>query len=182
MAYCPTLVSQRMKNLHYLAIGMAGFDATTGLAIGGTASNIQTATATAAGNLITPAGVLGSTIQDTDIDLADSDICAEAGQSIPAGQNIYLFVIQDGTNVLVRKGTARKKTTRSTVEGALTSTITHDVLPLDVDMSTYVCTGYVKLVNVTNAFVIGTTLLSAAGVTDTYVELTRMMAGDNIEG
>ena len=34
-----------------------------------------------------------------------------------------------------------------------------------------ICLGYVLIVNVTNAFVLGTTLLSAAGVTDTYVDL-----------
>ena len=183
MSKIDILVSKRMQNLHYLAIGMAGFDATTGLTIGGTASNLSAATADAAGNLITPAGVLASTKQDTDIDLSDAAVCEEAGQSIPAGQNIYLFILQDGTNLpLVRKGSSRKKTTRSSVTGALTTSVIHDVLPLDVDMSTYVCTGYAKLVNVTNAFVIGTTLLSAAGVTDTFVELTRMMAGTNIEG
>ena len=183
MSKIDILVSKRMQNLHYLAIGMAGFDATTGLTIGGTASNLSCATADAAGNLITPAGVLASTKQDTDIDLADTAVCAEAGQSIPAGENIYLFILQDGTNApLVRKGTARKVVSRASATAALVTTIKHDVLPLDVDMSTYVCTGYAKLVNVTNAFVIGTTLLSAAGVTDTFVELTRMMAGDNIEG
>jgi len=172
-----------MKNLHYLAIGMAGFDATTGLAIGGTASNLDCATADAAGNLITPQGVLASTKQDTDIDLADLDICPEAGLSIPAGENIYLFVLQNGTDQpTVRKGTARKKVTRASVNAALVTTIVHDVLPLDVDMSEFVCTGYAKLVNATNAFIIGTTLMSAAGVTDTFVELTRMLAGSNIEG
>lgn len=34
-----------------------------------------------------------------------------------------------------------------------------------------VCLGYLKIVNVTNAFIPGTTLLSAAGVTDTYKDL-----------
>ena|SRR3990167_205194 len=34
-----------------------------------------------------------------------------------------------------------------------------------------ICLGYLKIVNTTNAFVPGTTLLSAAGVTDTYKDL-----------
>jgi hypothetical protein len=178
------LVSQRMKNLHFLAIGWAGFDATTGLAISASpASNIQTATGSASGNLITPQGVLASTIQDTNIDLADPDVCAEAGMSIPAGQNIYLFVLQDGSNVpIVRLGSSRTKTTRASVNAALVHSVVHDVLPSDVDMSVYVCTGYTKLTNSTNPFIIGTTLLSAAGVVDTFVELTHMLAGANIEG
>jgi hypothetical protein len=177
------LVSKRMKNLHYLAIGFAGFDATTGLAISSTASNLNCATADASGNLITPDGVLASTIQDTDIDIADVAVCLEAGKSIPAGRNIYLFILQDGTNdPLVRLGTMRKKVTRSSATAALVTSYIYDVLPLDVDMSTYVCTGYAKLTNSTNPFIIGTTLLSAAGVVDTFVELTRMMAGANIEG
>jgi hypothetical protein len=68
------------------------------------------------------------------------------------------------------------------VNAALVSTVIHDVLPANVDMSTYVCTGYVKLVNPTNAFIIGTTDFDATDVVDTFVELTRMMAGANIEG
>jgi hypothetical protein len=182
MAIPAMLVSKRMKNLHWLAIGMAGFDATTGLTIGGTASNLSCATADAAGNLIKPNGVLGSTIQDTDIDLSDSAICAEAGKSIPAGRNIYIFILQDGTNVLARVGTMRKLVKRSSATAALVTSYKYDVLPNDVDMSTYVCTGYAKLTNSTNPFIIGTTLLSATGVVDTFVELTRMMAGANIEG
>jgi hypothetical protein len=177
------LVSKRMKNLHWLAIGMAGYKATTGLAAGGNAENLSTATADASANLVTPAGVMASTIQDTDIDLSDVDVCLEAGKSIPAGENLYFFILQDGTNApLVRLGSARKVVRRASATAALVTSIIHDVLPSNVDMSTYVCTGYVKLVNATNAFIIGTTLMSAAGVTDTFVELTRMMAGSNIEG
>jgi hypothetical protein len=172
-----------MKNLHFLAIGFAGFDATTGLTIGGTASNLSCATADASGNLITPQGVLASTKQDTDIDLADLDICPEAGMSIPAGENIYLFILQDGTNQpIVRLGSSRKTVTRASASAAKVTAVVHDVLPEDVDMSLYVCTGYAKLTNSTNPFVIGTTLLSAAGVVDTFVELTHMLAGANIEG
>jgi hypothetical protein len=172
-----------MKNLHYLAIGMAGFDATTGLAISGSAENIQCATADASGNLITPDGVLASTKQSTNLDLSDVAVCLDFGQIIPANENIYLFVLQDGTNTpLVRVGSSRKVVRRASVNAALVTSIIHDVLPENVDMSTYVCTGYAKLVNVTNEFVIGTTSLAASGVTDTYVELTRMMAGANIEG
>jgi hypothetical protein len=182
MAYPDMLVSQRMKNLHYLAIGLAGFDATTGLTIGGTASNLSCATGSASGNLITPQGVLSGTVQDTDIDLADLDVCAEAGMSIPAGENIYIFIIQNGTIVKARVGSSRKTVTRASVNAALVSTVVHDVLPVDVDMSAWICTGYAKLTNSTNPFIIGTTLLSAAGVVDTFVELTRMLAGTNIEG
>jgi hypothetical protein len=182
MAVPEMLVSQRMKNLHFLAIGWAGFDAITGLAAGSNPENLDCVTADAAGNLITPQGVLGSTKRNTDIDLSDLDVCAEAGMSIPAGQNIYIFVIQNGTIVKARVGASRKKITRASVNAALVSSTVHDVLPLDVDMSEWICTGYCKLVNVTNPFIIGTTSTAAAGVTDTYVELTRMMAGANIEG
>lgn len=179
----PNLVSQRMKNLLSCAIGQAARNATTGLTIGGTASNLSAATADAAANLTTPSGVVASTIQDTDIDLSDADVCAEAGMSIPAGRNIYIFILQDGTNApLARVGSMRKKTTRSTVTGALSTSYIYDVLPLDVDQQTYVITGYAKLTNATNAFVIGTTLLSAAGVVDTFVELSNMLVGSNIEG
>jgi hypothetical protein len=183
MASPDLLVSKRMKNLHWLSIGLAGFDATTGLAIASNKENIQTATGDASGNLITPAGVLASTIQDTDIDLSDVDVCLEAGKSVPAGRNMYLFVLQDGTNdPLVRLGEKRKLVRRSSATAALVTSYVYDVLPEDVDMSTYVCTGYCKLVNPTNAFIIGTTLLDATDVVDTFVELTRMMAGANIEG
>jgi hypothetical protein len=183
MAIASMLTSQRMKNLFYLAMGMAGFDATTGLAISSTASNLNCATADAAGNLITPQGVLASTIQDTDIDISDAAVCLEAGLSIPAGRNIYLFILQDGTSdPLVRLGTMRKLVRRASATAALVTSYTYDVLPENVDMSTYVCTGYCKLTNSTNPFIIGTTLLSAAGVVDTFVELTKMLAGANIEG
>jgi len=182
MAVPSMLVSQRMKDLHFLAIGMAGFDATTGLTIGGTASNLSCATGSASGNLITPQGVLSGTIQDTDVDLADLDVCPEAGLSIPAGENIYIFVLQNGTSVVARVGTSRKKITRASSTAALVTAIVHDVLPVDVDMSEWICTGYAKLTNSTNPFIIGTTLLSAAGVVDTFVELTRMLVGSNIEG
>jgi hypothetical protein len=183
MATPDLLVSKRMKDLHFLTIGMAGFDATTGLAIGSNKENCQTATADAAGNLITPQGVLASTIQDTDIDLSDVAVCLEAGVSIPAGRNMYLFILQDGSSApLVRLGTKRKLVKRASVNAALVTSYVYDVLPADVDMSTYVCTGYVKLVNPTNAFILGTTDFDATDVVDSFVELTRMMAGANIEG
>jgi len=183
MATPDLLVSERMKDLHYLSIGLAGFDATTGLAIASNKENIQTATGDASGNLITPQGVLASTIQDTDIDLSDVAVCLEAGETVPAGENFYLFVLQDGTaDPLVRKGSARKVAKRSSTNAALVNKEVHDVLPLDVDMSTYVCTGYVKVVNPTNDFIIGTTDFDATDVVDTYVELCRMMNGANIEG
>jgi hypothetical protein len=183
MASPDLLVSKRMKNLHWLSIGVAGFDATTGLALGGDTLNLSCATADASGNLITPAGVLASTKQDTDIDLGDTAICAESGVTIPAGRNIYLFIIQDGTNQpLVRLGEKRKLVRRSSATAALVTTYVYDVLPNDVDMSTYVCTGYAKLVNPTNVFTIGTTDMAEGTIVETFVELTRMMAGANIEG
>jgi hypothetical protein len=177
------LVSERMKNLHFLSIGVAGFDATTGLALGGDTVNLSCATADGTGNLITPQGVLMDTKQDTDIDISDVAVCLEAGVSIPAGRNIYLFILQDGANApLVRLGEMRKLVRRSSVNAALVTSYVYDVLPNNVDMSTYVCTGYAKLVNPTNAFVIGTTDMAEGTIVETFVELTRMMAGANIEG
>jgi len=183
MAVPNMLVSERMKNLHFLSVGMAGFDATTGLAAGSTAANLDCATADAAGNLITPQGVLASTKQDTDIDISDVAVCLEGGQTIPAGRNLYFFILQDGTNLpLVRLGEKRKLVKRDSATAALVTSYVYDVLPNDVDMSVYVCTGYCKCVNPTNDFIIGTTEFTEGTITETFVELTRMMAGANIEG
>lgn len=169
------LVSKRMRNLLGCALGKSVAATTT--AIGSTASDLSTA---GTGVMFLPNGALSAAVAATNIDLSDSDVCKEAGLSIPAGRDIYIFILQDGTNVKARVGQARKITTRTGATGALTTTIKHDVVPDDVDNETYVVTGYCKLVNTTNPFVIGTTLLSATGVTDTFKDLTNALAGSRI--
>ena len=166
------LVSQRMKNLAACALGGCVGASTT--AIGTTASDLSSDSTPV---MYLGTGALSAGVQATNIDLSDVAICEEAGQVVPAGETMYFVILQDGTNVLARLCSSRKVTSRASVTAALVETISHDVVPADIDMETYVITGWAKLVNVTNPFIVGTTLLSATGVTDTFGDLSNAMPG-----
>jgi len=104
-------------------------------------------------------------------------VCPEAGQIVPSGVDAALFVLHDGTNVVVRLGSESKVTARSTVNGALSSTIDYLTLPSDVDALTYICIGYVVFTTV-EEFTVGTT--SIADQTETFVNTTNLLPGTKI--
>ena len=165
----------RMKNLAGCAVGGV-MGTTTGLAISATASNIQCADTGVAMQL--PNGQVNTTTQDTDIDLADTAICAEAGQVIQANVTEFcIFVLQDGTNVLGRLGDHTKRRLRTGVTGALSNEVVMNTVPQDVDNTTYVVTGFVHCAKTSGTFTVGTTNFSAGTITDTYYETTNLLAG-----
>jgi hypothetical protein len=175
MAYESTpLESKRMKDLLGCSLGKCM--ATAILAIDGVNSeNIQS---TGTPVMYLPNGRLSVAVAAAELDLSDSAVCIKgAGQTIPAGEEFCLFVIQDGTSVLVMLGDSEKIVNRATVEGALTSTVKHNIVPKSLSNEDYVVTGFVHVANVTNDFVVGTTGLDAAGVTDTYYNTGNLLSG-----
>lgn len=166
------LVSARMKNLLSCALG--GSVAATSTAIDANPENIQS---TGTGVMFLPNGQLSAAVAAAELDLSDSDVCAEAGTVMGTDVTEFcVFVIQDGTNVLCRLGDERKKVTRSGATGALTTTIKRNHVPADLDNQTYVVTGFVHVVK-TVAFTLGTTSFAAAGVTDLYYDTSNLLAG-----
>lgn len=165
----------RMRNLAGVTIGGV-MGTTTGMAISGTASNLQVADAAVAMQL--PNGQVSATVQDTDIDLTDTAICAEAGEVIQANVTEFcIFVLQDGTNVLCRLGDHTRRQLRTGVTGALTEEVVRNTVPKDVDNETYVVTGFVHCAKTSGTFTVGTTNFSAGTITDTYYETCNLIAG-----
>ena len=168
----------RMKNLAGVSIGKV-MGTTTGLAISGTAANVQVADAAVAMQL--PNGQIDTTTQDTDIDLSDTDICAEGGVTIATDCTEFcIFILQDGTNVLARLGSETVRKTRSGINGALVTEKVRNTLPQDVDNETYVVTGFGHYTyDGSAAHVLGTTALTVANAITaaSYYETCNLLAG-----
>lgn len=177
MAYdSKVLTSQRMKNL--LACSIGGCVGSVILAIDGV--NTENIQSTGTPVMFLGTGVLSAAIAAAELDLSSSAVCAQAGQTIEAGNDFCLFVLQDGTNApIVVLGDEDKTISRSSATSALVTSIDYKTVPANLDMTTYVVSGYVKVVS-TIDFVIGTTAFDAAGVTDTYVNLSNAIPGSKM--
>ena len=88
-----------------------------------------------------------------------------AGVSMPAGTEAY---------VVFTVGDTSETNTTQVVRAYIGEVVTSGSKRPDLDLTSEAAFGEVKIVNATNAFVIGTTVLSATGVTDTYADTVRV--------
>lgn len=104
-------------------------------------------------------------------------LAADAASVLPAGSVRRYWLLWDGTTnatlVSVRPSTTVQISTAPATNGfaagtsgAALANCSWDALPPD---GTVIC-GVLSIVNATNPFIPGTTLLNAAGVTDTYID------------
>ena len=175
MAYeSSPLVSKRMKDL--LGVGLGKCMATAVLAIDD--ANTENIQSTGTPAMYLPNGRLSVAVAAAELDLSDAAVCIKgAGQVIPAGEEFCVFVIQNGTSTLCMVGDSEKITSRASVTAALVETTSHNIVPQSLSNESYVVTGFVHVVNVTNPFIIGTTGFDAAGVTDVYYNTGNLLSG-----
>lgn len=164
------LQSKRMKDLLGNALG--GCVGTPDIAIDANPEDIQMTACVA----FLADGTYDATLEAVD-PIVIATVCPEAGQVVPSGVDAALFVLHDGTNVVVRLGSESKVTSRASVNAALVETIDYLTLPSDVDASTYICIGYVKFTTV-EAFTVGTT--SIADQTETFYNVRNLLPGTKV--